>query len=87
MNGTQLSSMSFCYTINSINSICQWHARVSCTRHTSHVESVLFVFLVSRDWCVALPHDATGGCLQFVIVVFPDHIHYLQKENGHLYKT
>ena len=34
-----------------------------------------FVFLVSRDSCVALPHDATV-CLQFVIVVFPDHTHY-----------
>ena len=22
---------------------------------------VLFVFLVSRDYCVALPHDATGS--------------------------
>ena len=31
-----------------------------------------FVSLVSRDCCVALPHGCTG-CLQFVIVVFPDH--------------
>ena len=31
----------------------------------------LFVFLVSRDCCMALPHDTTV-CLQFVIVVFPD---------------
>ena len=30
----------------------------------------------SRDCCVALPHDATV-CLQFVIVVFPDHNHLL----------
>ena len=36
----------------------------------------LFVFLVPRDCCVALPHDATV-CLQFVIVVFPDHTHLL----------
>ena len=36
----------------------------------------LFVFLVSRDCCVALPHDATV-CLQFVIVVFPYHTHLL----------
>ena len=36
----------------------------------------LFVFLVSHDCCVALPHDATV-CLQFVIVVFPDHTHLL----------
>ena len=36
----------------------------------------LFVFLVSRDYFVALPHDATGF-LQFVIGVFPDHIHLL----------
>ena len=33
----------------------------------------LFVFLVPRDCCVALPHDVTG--LQFMIVVFPDHTH------------
>ena len=36
----------------------------------------LFVFLVSRDCCVALLHD-TMVCLQFVIVVFPDHTHLL----------
>ena len=36
----------------------------------------LFVFLVSRDFCVALLHDATGW-LQFVIVVFPGHTHLL----------
>ena len=36
---------------------------------------VLCVFLVSIGCCVALPRDATG-CLQFVIVVFPDHTHY-----------
>ena len=36
----------------------------------------LFVFLVSPDCCVALPHDVTF-CLQFVIVVFPDHNHLL----------
>ena len=35
----------------------------------------LFVFLVSRDYCVALPRGA-WGCLRFVIVVFPDHTHY-----------
>ena len=29
---------------------------------------------MSRDCCVALPRGATG-CLQFVIVVFPDHTH------------
>ena len=32
----------------------------------------LFLFLVSRDYGVALPQV----CLQFVIVVFPDHTHY-----------
>ena len=37
----------------------------------------LFVLLVSRDCCVALPHDATGFFLQFVIVLFPDHTHLL----------
>ena len=31
-----------------------------------------FVFLVSRDCCVALPRYAMG-CLRFMIVVFPDH--------------
>ena len=33
----------------------------------------LLVFLVSRDCCVALSHDAMV-CLQFVI--FSDHTHY-----------
>ena len=36
----------------------------------------LFVFLVSHNCCVALPHDAMG-CVQFVIVLFPDHTHLL----------
>ena len=37
----------------------------------------LFVFLVSRDCCVALPRGAmVWVCLQFVIVVFPNHTHY-----------
>ena len=31
---------------------------------------------MSRDCCVVLSHDATG-CLQFVIVVFPDHTRLL----------
>ena len=31
---------------------------------------------MSRDGWAALPHGATG-CLQFVIVVFPDHTHLL----------
>ena len=35
----------------------------------------LFVFLVSRDCFVALPHDSQV-CLQFVIVVYPIHAHY-----------
>ena len=34
------------------------------------------VFLVYCDGWAALPHGATG-CLQFVIVVFPDHTHLL----------
>ena len=33
----------------------------------------LFVFLVSRVCCVALPHDASG--LSAVYVVFPDYTH------------
>ena len=37
----------------------------------------LFVFLVSRDCCVALSHN-TRACLQFVIVVFPGHTHLLK---------
>ena len=36
----------------------------------------LFVFLVSGDCCVALPHDATG-LSAVLIVVFPDHTHLL----------
>ena len=36
----------------------------------------LFVFVVPRDCYMTLPDDATG-CLQFVIVVFPDHTHLL----------
>ena len=35
-----------------------------------------FVFLVSRDGCVALFLAVPSGCLRFVIVVFPDHTHY-----------
>ena len=35
-----------------------------------------FFFLVSRDCCVALTHDAMV-CLQLVIVVFPDFTHLL----------
>ena len=31
---------------------------------------------MSLDCCVALPRGAMG-CLQFVIVVFPDHTHLL----------
>ena len=34
-----------------------------------------FVFLLSRDCCVALPRGAMG-LSAFVIVVFPDHTHY-----------
>ena len=29
-----------------------------------------------RDGCVTFPHGDKGVCLQFVIVVFPDHTHY-----------
>ena len=36
----------------------------------------VFVFLVSRFFCVVLPHDATGLSALFVIVAFPDHTHY-----------
>ena len=48
--------------------------------HTSDGEDragcfALFVFLVSHDCCVALPHDATG-LFAICIVVFSDHTHY-----------
>ena len=36
----------------------------------------LFIFMVSRDCCVALSCDAVG-LSQIVIVVFPDHTHGL----------
>ena len=32
---------------------------------------------MSRDCCVAPPHDVTRVFLQFVIVLFPDHTHLL----------
>ena len=38
--------------------------------------ALLFAFLMSSDCCVALPGGAMG-CLQYVIVVFPDHTHIL----------
>ena len=37
----------------------------------------LFVFLVSRDGCVALPRGAMGLSAVCKIVVFPDHTHLL----------
>ena len=39
----------------------------------------LFVFLVSRDCCVVLPHDTTGltAVCDCGISVFPDHTHLL----------
>ena len=40
------------------------------------VALLFFVFLVSRDCCVTLPHGVTGW-LQLVIVVFSDHTHLL----------
>ena len=53
---------------------------IVCVHHLDREERAgcfaLFVFLVSRDCCVTLPHDATVG-LQFVIVVFPDNTHYV----------
>ena len=36
----------------------------------------LFFFMVSRDCCVALPHDMPRVCLQIAIVAFPDHTSY-----------
>ena len=36
----------------------------------------LFVFLVSMDCCVALPHDGTGLSAVCDLVVFSDHTHY-----------
>ena len=43
-----------------------------------------FVFLVSRNCCVALPRGAMGF-LQIVIVVYPDHTHLLFLPLGLLY--
>ena len=45
---------------------------------------------MSRDCCLALPHDIMG-CPQFVIVVFPDHTHYFfllffRSNHLHVYK-
>ena len=38
----------------------------------------LFVFLVSRDCCVALPHATTDlSAICDLIVVFPDHTHLI----------
>ena len=34
-----------------------------------------FVFLMSRDCCVAIPHDVMGHQSAVVIVIFPDHTH------------
>ena len=45
----------------------RWEERTNCV--------ALFVFLLSRDYSVALPHDIMG--LQFVIVVFSDQTHLL----------
>ena len=38
-----------------------------------HTHFAYFVFLLSRDGCVALPRGAVGLC----IVVFPDYTHLL----------
>ena len=38
---------------------------------------LIFVFLVSRDCCVALFLTVPRVCLQFVIVVLPDHTQLL----------
>ena len=40
------------------------------------VALLFFVFLVSPDCCVGLNLTMPRVCLQFVIVVFPDHTHY-----------
>ena len=42
----------------------------------------LIALLNLSSWCLmtalaALPRGATGGCMQFVIMVFPDHTHLL----------
>ena len=50
-----------------------------------------FVLLMSRDCCLTHPRGATN-CLQFVIVVFPDHTHYFpiittSKENTYCFES
>ena len=52
-----------CFVVRYFVSILDVEERVGCF--------ALFVFLVPRDCCVALPHDATS-----LYVVFPDHTHY-----------
>ena len=37
---------------------------------------------MSRECCVALPHDDTV-CLQFVIEVFSDHTHYFRLKDDY----
>ena len=62
----------FCWALFCVHSrfaiILMGNERADC--------SALFVFLVSLDCCVALPHDARG-LSAVVIVVFPDHTHLL----------
>ena len=46
----------------------------------------LFVFLLSRDCCMAIPLDAPV-CLQFVVVVFPDHTLNFSKSTRFNFKS
>ena len=61
---------------------CSLFCRALLCVHSSFViismgkRKLAALLCLSRDWCVALPHDAMGW-LQFVIVVFPDHTHFL----------
>ena len=41
---------------------------------------------MSRDYCVALPHDARV-CLKFVFMVFPDHTHLLFSSPGFKFQS
>ena len=60
--------MRYCVSILVLQSSLDGEERVCCF--------AMFVFPVSGDCCVALPHDVRVY-VQFVIVVFPDHTHFL----------
>ena len=66
------------YTVFCIGNIPVSQEIMSKIRHETENDMVLIKLreTVLQDMFVALPHGAMG-CLQFVIVVFPDHTHLL----------